>query len=188
MAEIETYAKPSLLYRYRPLGIRKTASGSVRADPAIIDRELGAIEERHVFCPTYPEMNDPMARDLRVDTAGAREELLPRLGGGCAERKAKPGDRIVFRNLGQRANVGALRGRLPRDMRCLHCREASRRLSRSGCFSGSRRLWRPTLQSQPFRAPQSGAVASNPLNQEPEVELRARMAPLRFHTRKGRPY
>jgi Protein of unknown function (DUF2971) len=60
MAEIETYAKPSLLYRYRPLGIRKTASGSVRADPAIIDRELGAIEERYVFCPTYPEMNDPM--------------------------------------------------------------------------------------------------------------------------------
>src|SRR5215204_5632724 len=187
MAEIETYAKPSLLYRYRPLGIRKTASGSVRADPAIIDRELGAIEERYVFCPTYPEMKDPM-EGIYASTRRVQEKSYYQDFVEDVQNKAKPGDRIVFRNLGQRANVGALRGRLPRDMRCLHCREASRRLSRSGCFSGSRRLWRPTLQSQPFRAPQSGAVASNPLNQEPEVELRARMAPLRFHTRKGRPY
>jgi hypothetical protein len=187
MAEIETCAKPSLLYRYRPLGIRKTASGSVRADPAIIDRELGAIEERYVFCPTYPEMNDPMegicASTRRVQEKSYYQDFVEdvqneKLSLGIAS----------FSETWDNELVGALRGRLPRDMRCLHCREASRRLSRSGCFSGSRRLWRPTLQSQPFRAPQSGAVASNPLNQEPEVELRARMAPLRFHTRKGRPY
>ena len=60
MANIETYAKPTLLYRYRPLGIRRSANGVVRADPTIIDRELEALEEHYVFCPSYPEMNDPM--------------------------------------------------------------------------------------------------------------------------------
>jgi hypothetical protein len=46
MATIEVYAKPKLLYRYRSLKNR--------------DRELDAIENRNIFCPTFMEMNDPM--------------------------------------------------------------------------------------------------------------------------------
>ena len=70
MAKIETYARPALLYRYRSLGTRRTPSGTVRADPMMIDRELEAIKRHYVYCPTYPEMNDPMegiyAATLRV--------------------------------------------------------------------------------------------------------------------------
>jgi hypothetical protein len=49
-----------LLYRYRSLGIRKLPNGKVRAERAIIERELNAVEQRFVFCSTYAEMNDPM--------------------------------------------------------------------------------------------------------------------------------
>ena len=48
MAPIQTYATPSRLYRCRPLGGPRLA------------RELQAIREAFVFCPSYSEMNDPM--------------------------------------------------------------------------------------------------------------------------------
>lgn len=73
MAKIKTFAKPTLLYRYRPLGIRKTSSGKVRADPNVIQRELQAIEEHYVFCPTYRELNDPM-EGLYASTQRVREK------------------------------------------------------------------------------------------------------------------
>lgn len=47
MAELKIYAKPSSLYRYRPLG--KNAA-----------REVRALLEGYVFCPAYSAMNDPM--------------------------------------------------------------------------------------------------------------------------------
>ncbi len=73
MAAIEIFATPTTLYRYRPLGIRRGPGGKVRADPAIIDRELDAIEQHYVFCPTYPEMNDPM-EGLYASTQRVREK------------------------------------------------------------------------------------------------------------------
>jgi Protein of unknown function (DUF2971) len=47
VAELKIYAKPSSLYRYRPLG--KYAA-----------REVQAIKEGFIYCPAYSAMNDPM--------------------------------------------------------------------------------------------------------------------------------
>lgn len=47
MAELKIYAKPSSLYRYRPLGSKA-------------DRELEALEQGYIYCPAYSVMNDPM--------------------------------------------------------------------------------------------------------------------------------
>jgi hypothetical protein len=59
MAEIETYAKPMLLYRYRSL--RSVRVGRVwRADRSIVDREVRTIQRNFIFCPRYTDMNDPM--------------------------------------------------------------------------------------------------------------------------------
>lgn len=65
--------KPTTLYRYRPLGIGRLPDRKPRAEPAIIDRELDAIEQHYVFCPTYPEMNDPM-ESLYAATQRVREK------------------------------------------------------------------------------------------------------------------
>jgi hypothetical protein len=62
-----------MLYRYRPLGIRRLSNRKPRAEPAIIDRELDAIEQHYVFCPTYREMNDPM-EGLYASTQCVREK------------------------------------------------------------------------------------------------------------------
>lgn len=53
MAKIEIYAKPSNLYRYRPLGAK-------------IDQEIGALLGGYIFCPLLSEMNDPMEGSHRV--------------------------------------------------------------------------------------------------------------------------
>lgn len=53
MAKIEIYAKPSNLYRYRPLG-SKTA------------QEISALTGGYIFCPLLSEMNDPMEGSHRV--------------------------------------------------------------------------------------------------------------------------
>lgn len=47
MAELKIYAKPSNLYRYRPLGVRAA-------------RELKALTDGVIYCPAYSAMNDPM--------------------------------------------------------------------------------------------------------------------------------
>jgi len=47
-ATIQTYAPPSRLFRYRPI------------TDLNLTRELKAISEGYVFCPSYKEMNDPM--------------------------------------------------------------------------------------------------------------------------------
>lgn len=47
MAELKIYAKPSSLYRYRPLGTKAK-------------RELEALLEGYIYCPAYSSMNDPM--------------------------------------------------------------------------------------------------------------------------------
>lgn len=59
MATICTYARPTWLYRYRPLR-RAIVGGSEFADSEIIDRELSAIEQKYIWCSSYSLMNDPM--------------------------------------------------------------------------------------------------------------------------------
>lgn len=51
MARIATYATPRRLYRFRPLQ---------KGGESVLDREISAIKQAYVFCPTYSEMNDPM--------------------------------------------------------------------------------------------------------------------------------
>lgn len=48
MATIETYAPPTRLYRYRNL------------TNSTLERELKALVDGYVFCPSFAEMNDPM--------------------------------------------------------------------------------------------------------------------------------
>ena len=48
MATIETYAPPTRLYRYRDL------------TNSTLERELRALVDGYVFCPSFAEMNDPM--------------------------------------------------------------------------------------------------------------------------------
>jgi len=48
MATIETYATPSRLYRYRAL------------TDANLEREVSAIADGYIFCPSFKELNDPM--------------------------------------------------------------------------------------------------------------------------------
>jgi hypothetical protein len=55
MAEIEIYAKPSSLYRYRKLG---------ESTP----QEIAALLQAYVFCPAYSELNDPMEGTYRLST------------------------------------------------------------------------------------------------------------------------
>ncbi len=59
MATIETYFKPTLLYRYRSLGAT-TRGNSYRIDPNLLEREIRAIESNYIYCSTYNAMNDPM--------------------------------------------------------------------------------------------------------------------------------
>lgn len=47
MAELEIYAKPSSLYRYRPLGTKA-------------EREVDALSNGYIYCPAFADMNDPM--------------------------------------------------------------------------------------------------------------------------------
>lgn len=53
MAQLKTYAKPSHLHRYRPLG-----------DKAL--RELHALKNNYIFCPKFSAMNDPMEGTYRL--------------------------------------------------------------------------------------------------------------------------
>lgn len=59
MATIETYARPTWLYRYRSLGAER-ADGISRASLAKLERELNAIERGYIYCSTFNQMNDPM--------------------------------------------------------------------------------------------------------------------------------
>lgn len=46
-AEIKIYAKPAHLHRYRPLG-------------EYAKREIDALLNGYIYCPSYSDMNDPM--------------------------------------------------------------------------------------------------------------------------------
>lgn len=59
MAAIVTYARPLLLYRYRSLSARP-GDDARRADPARLTREIGALLDDAIYCPTYAQLNDPM--------------------------------------------------------------------------------------------------------------------------------
>jgi hypothetical protein len=67
MATIETYAKPTWLYRYRSLRPRG-ADGDGTADRIRLERELSAIERGYIWCGTYNQMNDPMEGFYRSNT------------------------------------------------------------------------------------------------------------------------
>jgi hypothetical protein len=53
MADIQIYAKPSSLYRYRPLAKKA-------------ERELKALVEGFIYCPPYSKLNDPMEGKHRL--------------------------------------------------------------------------------------------------------------------------
>lgn len=53
LAQIEIYAKPSKLYRYRGLGANAA-------------REIEAIRKGYIYCPAHVAMNDPMEGSHRV--------------------------------------------------------------------------------------------------------------------------
>lgn len=53
MADIKIYAKPSYLYRYRPLGIKA-------------EREIKALIDGYIYCPAFSDMNDPMEGSHRI--------------------------------------------------------------------------------------------------------------------------
>jgi hypothetical protein len=72
MANIETYAKPTWLYRYRALRPRGS-EGSDSADPRRLERELEAIESGYIWCSTFDRMNDPMEGFYRADNV-SREQ------------------------------------------------------------------------------------------------------------------
>ncbi|USI73572.1 DUF2971 domain-containing protein [Sphingomonas morindae] len=59
MATIETYARPTWLYRHRSLRPRG-ADGDGAADRERLERELSAIEQGYIWCGKFNEMNDPM--------------------------------------------------------------------------------------------------------------------------------
>lgn len=65
MAIIDTFALPSRLYRYRPLDDDEKPHD-------ILNRELKAITDGYVFCPTFKEMNDPM-EGLHRETKSLRD-------------------------------------------------------------------------------------------------------------------
>jgi len=67
MAVIETYAKPLRLYRFRSLR-SAMVDGERRVDPGALDREIGSIEGRYIYCPIFTEMNDPMEGFYRAST------------------------------------------------------------------------------------------------------------------------
>lgn len=49
MARIESYIQPATLYRYRKL-----------SGPGKFEKEIGAIAQASLFCPTFDKLNDPM--------------------------------------------------------------------------------------------------------------------------------
>ena len=53
MAELRIYSIPTHLFRYRPLGSKAR-------------RELEAIEQGYIYCPTFSSMNDPMEGSHRL--------------------------------------------------------------------------------------------------------------------------
>jgi hypothetical protein len=53
LADIRIFAKPSSLYRYRPLGEKA-------------ERELEALVEGYIYCPPYSKLNDPMEGKHRL--------------------------------------------------------------------------------------------------------------------------
>lgn len=59
MADIQTYARPLRLYRYRSLRSLRVG-GERHIDRAALNRELEAIDDRYIFCPRFVDMNDPM--------------------------------------------------------------------------------------------------------------------------------
>lgn len=69
MATIETYARPTWLYRYRSLRSRGDEEDA-RADPARLAREIDALIEGYIHCSTYKRMNDPMEGFFRANPRG----------------------------------------------------------------------------------------------------------------------
>jgi hypothetical protein len=55
MADIKIYAKPSYLYRYRPLGDKTK-------------REIKALIDGYIYCPAFSDMNDPMEGSHRISS------------------------------------------------------------------------------------------------------------------------
>lgn len=78
MAELKIYAKPSSLYRYRPLG-------------SVAQREVKALLEGYIFCPAFSAMNDPMEGTYRLSS---------RFAGNPKGQKSGPQVRAALERMG----------------------------------------------------------------------------------------
>lgn len=90
MGRIETYARPTWLYRYRSL---KADPLSGRACPLQLAREIDAVRQGYIYCSRYSVLNDPMegfyrasrlARGHEEYSAFASEVREEKLGLGIA--------------------------------------------------------------------------------------------------------
>lgn len=72
MATIETFAKPTWLYRYRSL--RQRGEEDARADPARLAREIDALIDGYIHCSNYNRMNDPMEGFFRAKLSGTAND------------------------------------------------------------------------------------------------------------------
>src|SRR5690242_6113194 len=59
MATIETYARPTTIYRYRRIDQPLSGRSNV-TDEKLLDRELRSLEQKYIHCSAYRKMNDPM--------------------------------------------------------------------------------------------------------------------------------
>lgn len=82
MAELKIYAKPSSLYRYRPLGPKA-------------EREVRALSENFIYCPAYSAMNDPM-------------EGLHRLSARLSENPGSEKSRVRIRDALQKMGIASM--------------------------------------------------------------------------------
>lgn len=78
MAELKIYAKPSSLYRYRPLGNKAV-------------QELNALLGNYIYCPAYSAMNDPME---------GLHRLSSRLAENSKSEKSRERIQEAMRNMG----------------------------------------------------------------------------------------
>lgn len=64
-AEIRTFSTPRRLFRYRSLVPNSRSKDETPNASDVLQREIKAVTEGYIFCPTYGEMNDPMEGVVR---------------------------------------------------------------------------------------------------------------------------
>src|SRR5689334_15026167 len=79
-ATIENYVQPRSLYRYR----------SVKED-RLLNRELDAIQNHHLYCSAYTELNDPMEGSFSSSKLVRKSERYRQVKAAIIDNKAQIG-------------------------------------------------------------------------------------------------